>query len=128
LPEAVEVGCDRAQWICYEVDVAKAGEYDVELFMNRPDYSTKGLSADEGAKEGTIRLCVDPADKGSAEWKLPASWNSGTGWRQPQKSVGTQRVNLPAGRHKLIMRFDDIITQFTFFCKLVFREAVGPGQ
>ncbi len=130
LPEAVEVGGDRAQWICYEVDVAAAGEYEVELFMNRPDYSTKQATAGEADREGTIRLCLGQAgtaDRSLLEWKLASSWNSGNGWRTPQKSVGKQTVRLPAGRHKLIMRFDDITTQFTFFCKLVFSPAVKAG-
>lgn len=38
-PEAVEVGgIVSAKWITYEVEVAEAGDYEVELFMNRPDY------------------------------------------------------------------------------------------
>lgn len=129
LEEAVEVGGDRAKWICYEVEVAQAGEYQTELFMNRPDYSTKGLSAADGAREGTISLCLGQTgalgDK-LLEWQLPASWNSGAGWRNPQKAVGRQKVQLPAGRHKLILCFDGIETQFTFFCKLVFSPTAKP--
>ncbi len=35
-PEAVEVGgIVSAKWITYEVEVAEAGDYEVELFMNR---------------------------------------------------------------------------------------------
>lgn len=129
LPEAVEVGGDRARWICYEVEVAEAGEYEAELFMNRPDHATKGLSAADGAKEGTIRLCLGKTGEVGPqllEWKLPNSWNSGAGWRTPQKSVSQQKVTLPAGRHKLILFFDEINIQFTFFCKLEFRPA-GQG-
>lgn len=130
LPEAVEVGGDRAQWVSYEVDVAAAGEYEVELFMNRPDYATKDLSADESAGDGTIRLCLGQAGvagNGLLEWKLAPSWNSGAGWRVPQKSLGKQKVRLPAGRHKLLMFFDGISSQFTFFCKLVFSPVAKPG-
>ena len=131
LPEAVEVGGDRAQWVSYDIDVATAGEYEAELFMNRPDYGTKGLSPAEAAKEGTIRLCL--GEKGVAgptlqQWKLPMSWNSGAGWRTPQKSAGKQRVQLPAGRHKLVMYFDGINSPYTFFCKLVFTAAATPAK
>ncbi len=130
LQEAVEVGGDRARWICYEVEVAQAGQYEAELFMNRPDYVTKGLSAADGAREGTVRVCLGKTGEVGPQllaWKLPASWNSGAGWRSPQKSVGKQTVQLPAGRHKLIFFFDDFSTQFTFFCKLVFSPAAKPG-
>ena len=98
--------------------------------MNRPDYSTQGLSPAEGAREGTIRLCLGQTGAVGPQllaWKLPASWNSGVGWRSPQKSVGKQTVQLPAGRHKLIMFFDGINSQFTFFCKLVFSPAKPGG-
>ena len=61
------------------------------------------------------------------EWKLAPPWNSGAGWRVPQKSLGKQKVQLPAGRHKLVMSFDGISGQFTFFCKLVFSPAAKPG-
>ncbi|MGE5532323.1 MAG: hypothetical protein ACM3VW_09430, partial [Bacteroidota bacterium] len=128
--EAVEVGGDRAQWVCYDVDVAAAGEYEAELFMNRPDYATKGLSPADAAREGTIRLCLGQAGVPGATlqtWKLPMSWNSGAGWRTPQKSLGTQKIQLPAGHHKLIMFVDGINSQFTFFCKLVFTPATKPG-
>ena len=53
---------------------------------------------------------------------------AGRGWRSPQKSVGKQTVQLPAGRHKLILFFDGISTQFTFFCKLVLSPAARPGE
>lgn len=131
LPEAVEVGCDRAQWVCYEVDVEQGGQYDVELFMNRPDYSTRSLSPEEGAREGTIRLCLGQAGvlgEALAQWKLAAAWNSGGGWRVPQKSLGGKTVRLPAGRHKLVMCFDDINIHSTFFCRLVFTRAAGDDE
>lgn len=132
MEEAVEVGGDRARWICYDVDVAQPGEYEAELFMNRPDYATKGLSPADGAREGTIRLCLGATGAVGpqlAQWKLAASWNSGAGWRSPQKSVGRQTVRLPAGHHKLILFFDGINTQFTFFCKLVLSPATkAEGQ
>jgi beta-glucanase (GH16 family) len=123
LPEAVEVGCDRAQWVCYEVDIAAAGRYEAELFMNRPDYSTKSLSPEDKTPDGAVRMSLGPGGEPLLEWKLPAAWNSGYGWRTPQKSLGKQTVQLPAGRHKLIMSFDGIGIPSTFFCKLVFTPA-----
>ena len=126
LQEAVEVGGDRARWICYEVEVAQAGEYEAELFMNRPDHATKGLSAADGARESTIRVCLGKTGEVGPQllkWGLPASWNSGAGWRSPQKSLGKQKLRLPAGKHKLILFFDELNAQFTFFCKLVFTPA-----
>ena len=126
LPEAVEVGGDYAQWITYEVEVARAGEYEVELFMNRPDHSTRALSPADAATEEALRLHLgrngDPGEP-LLEWRIARSWNSGHGWRQPQKSLGTRRVRLPAGRHKLVLRGDEITVKFTFFCKMVFRPA-----
>jgi len=131
LPEAVEVGGDYAKWITYDVDVAAAGDYAVELFMNRPDYSTKNLDPATGAREETVRLNLGRTGAAGTpllEWKLPMSWNSGGGWRSPQKSLGTQTARLPAGRHKLVLFCDDITVKFTFFCKLVFTPAAKPGE
>ncbi|MHB8997139.1 MAG: family 16 glycosylhydrolase [Armatimonadota bacterium] len=122
LPEAIEVGGDRTAWACYEVEVAQAGEYNVELFMNRPDYSTKQLTADDKTPDGTVALSLGQtgvAGKRLLEWKLPATFTSGAGWRTPQKSAGTQKIKLPAGKQKLIMFFEEINIPFTFFCKLV---------
>lgn len=130
LPEAVEVGCDRAQWVCYEVEVAAAGQYEAELFMNRPDYSTKSRSPEDKTPDGTIRMSFAQngiPGKPLLEWKLPAGWNSGVGWRTPQKSLGKQTVQLPAGRHKLIVSVEEISIPSTFFCKLVFSPVPPAG-
>lgn len=131
LPEAVEVGGDYAKWITYDVEVAAAGEYEVELFMNRPDYSTRNQSATDPVREERLRLNLGAAGKagtGLLEWRLPTTWNSGTGWRSPQKPLGKQTVTLPAGRHKLILFCDEIGVQFTFFCKLVFTPVAAPAK
>ena len=123
LPEAVEVGGDYAQWVTYDVDIVAAGDYEVELFMNRPDYSTKNLDPTTAVREEAIRLNLGQTGNAGTTlltWRLPSSWNSGTGWRSPQKSLGKQTVRLPAGRHKLILLGDEISVKFTFFCKLVF--------
>jgi hypothetical protein len=127
----VEVGGDYAQWIAYEVDVASAGEYEVELFMNRPDYSTKNVDPATGARDETIRINL--GQSGSAgtplmSWQLATTWDSGVGWRNPQKSLGKQKVRLPAGRHKLILFCDEITVRFTFFCKLVFAPVPKPAE
>ena len=66
--------------------------------------------------------------EGLARWRLPAAWNSGVGWRVPQKSLGARTLRLPAGRHKLVMCFDDITIRSTLFCKLVFTKAAGGGE
>ena len=122
LPEAVEVGGDYAKWITYEVEVAKSGEYDVELFMNRPDYSVNRATPDPKRSEQLKLNLGEPGSPGTTllTWELPVSWQSGVGWRVPQKSLGIQRVKLPAGRHKLILFADEISIKFTFFCRLVF--------
>jgi len=127
----VEVGGDYAKWITYEVAVATAGEYEVELFMNRPDYSTKDVDPATGVRDETIRMNLGQSGSpGMAlmSWKLATAWNSGVGWRNPQKSVGKQRVQLPAGRHKLVLFGDEITVRFTFFCKLVFTPAPKPAE
>ena len=131
LPEAVEVGGDYAKWITYEVDVAATGDYEVELFMNRPDYSTKDLAPTAGARDETVRLNLGQTGAAGTpllEWRLPTSWNSGAGWRSPQRSLGTRTVRLPAGRHKLVLFCDEVSVKFTFFCKLVFSPAAKPGE
>ncbi len=123
LPEAVEVGGDYARWVTYEVEVTAAGEYDVEMFMNRPDYSTRNRAPTAPVREESVRLNLGgagTAGKAMLEWKLATTWNSGTGWRSPQKSLGKQTVRLPAGRHKLVLFCDEISVPFTFFCKAVF--------
>jgi hypothetical protein len=124
LPEAVEVGGDYAQWITYEVDVATAGEYEVELIMNRPNHSTKGMDPAADAPAETIRLNLGQTGKAGTPllaWKIPKSWNSGVGWRTPQKTLGKQKVRLPAGRHKLVLLCDEISVKFTYFCRLLFK-------
>ena len=92
-------------------------------FKNRPEYATKNRAPAATVQSGTIRLNLGEtgtAGKTLLTWPLAASWDSGPGWRTPQKSLGKQKVYLHAGRHKLIMFFDGFNEQFTFFCKLVF--------
>ncbi len=121
MPEAVGVGEGRASWITYEIDVAAAGEYDAELFMNRCDVHTPpGIGESAGSERVVLNLgSAGSAGEFLAAWPLPTTWNSGYGWRHPQKSVGVQRVRLPAGRHKLVFFGDEITIGNTFFCKLV---------
>lgn len=98
LPEAVEVGGSYAQWITYEVEVKAEGDYDVELYANRPDYWKK-QSPDLAIKNETIRLNLGEtgsAGTALAKWEISTGWDSGPGWRAPQKSLGKQRVHLPA--------------------------------
>jgi hypothetical protein len=131
LPEAVEVGGDYAQWITYDVEVAAAGDYEVELFMNRPDYSSKALDPTAKVRDEAIRLNlgeISTVGTTLLEWQLATSWNSGAGWRSPQKSLGKQTVRLPAGRHKLVLLCDQVSVKFTFFCKAVFTPAPKPGE
>jgi len=131
LPEAVGVGGSRARWVTYELDVAAAGEYEVELFMNRSDYYTKGGAPAAAARNEPIRLNLGQAGAPGTTlctWRLATSWDSGYGWRRPQKSLGKQTVRLPAGRHKLIMFCDGISVPGTFFCKLVFGPAAKPTE
>jgi hypothetical protein len=126
MPEAVGVGGSRARWITYEVEVAEAGEYEVALFMNRCDYYTKG--GKPGADQGQpIHLKFGEAGSAGrtlSTWQLPISWDSGYGWRRPQKLLGTQKVQLPAGRHKLVLDCKGITVRGTFFCMLEFRAVL----
>ena len=119
-PEAVGVGGSRAQWITYEVDVAETGDYEAELFMNRCDHYTKGVEAKTARREPVHLNLGRSGSAGSAllTWQLPTSWDSGYGWRRPTKSLGTQRVRLPAGRHKLVLVCDEVTVPGTFFCML----------
>jgi beta-glucanase (GH16 family) len=131
LPEAVEVGGDYAQWLTYEVEVAAAGEYEVEVFMNRPDYSTKDQDPAAKVRVETLRLNLGQSGAAGVpllSWPLATSWNSGAGWRAPQKSLGRQTVRLPAGRHKLVLFCNEVSVKFTFFCKLEFTPAATPEK
>jgi hypothetical protein len=131
LPEAVGVGGSRAKWITYEVEVAAAGAYEVELFMNRCDYYTGGQAGAVAVRDEPIHLNIGQpgtVGKNLATWRLATSWDSGYGWRAPQKSLGKQTVRLPAGPHKLIMVCDGITVPGTFFCKLVFTPVANPAE
>jgi len=101
-----------ARWVTYRVKVQEAGEYDVELFMNRPDYGRKGKDFSVTPDE-IVQLDVDRVK--AAEWKLPAAWDSGPGFRNPLNPMGRQRVTLTAGEHQLIVRFDRVKSAHAFF-------------
>lgn len=109
---AIPAGGANPLWVTYRVLVKEAGVYDVELLMNRPDYQRKGVDF-TGIPDDVIQLDVDKVK--AAEWKLPAGWDSGAGFRQPIKPVGKQRVTLTAGEHQLIVRFDRVRMAFTYF-------------
>jgi beta-glucanase (GH16 family) len=122
LPEAVEVGGSYAKWITYEVEVSEERDFDVELYANRPDYWKK-QSPDLAIRNETIRLNLGKSGSAGttlAKWEISTGWDSGPGWRVPQKSLGKQRVHLPAGRHKLVLFCDDIHVPYTFLCRMVF--------
>jgi len=101
-----------AGWVTYRVLVKEAGEYDVELFMNRPGHIQEGNDFTDHPDE-VIQLDVDKVK--AAEWRVPAAWVSGSGWRTPLKPVGKQSIILTAGEHQLIVRFDRIKTANAFF-------------
>ncbi len=109
-----------ALWTTYCVRVKEAGEYDVELLMNRPDFGRKGQDFSD-TPDGVVQLDVDKVKV--AEWKLPAAWDSGYGFRNPRKSIGKQRVTLPAGEHQLVVRFERIKSPNTYFGGFVFTRA-----
>lgn len=128
-PEAVEVGgLLSANWITYEVEVAEAGDYEVELFMNRPDYFKTESGRTMKEREEAVHLNLMNAGSNPlflANWKMNTLWDSGPRFRQPQISLGKQRVTLPVGRQKLLLSFGDITVPFTYFCKLVVTPAGG---
>ena len=129
LPEAVGVGGSRARWITYDVNVAATGDYEVELFMNRSE--TGGGDASAAVRNEPVRLNLGQAGASGrtvATWQLATSWDSGYGWRNPQKSLGMRTVRLPTGRHKLVLLCDEITVPGTFFCKLVFSPATKPAE
>ena len=106
-PEAIPVGGSGAcGWATYTVAVEKPGEYEVELFLNRPDYYTRGMAT--GEKTEVIQLDVD--QQKLAEWGVSSQWTSRPTWRVPIKPVGRQKVRLTVGQHKLIVRFDRVQT------------------
>jgi hypothetical protein len=58
-----------------------------------------------------------------AEWTMSSKWSSGKGWRDPVLPIGKQRIQLSAGKHQLILRFDRIKTVYTFLGGLEFTKA-----
>ena len=121
LETAIPVGASMARWVTYRVDVAETGDYEVELFMNRPDYAKRQGQDPATSRSETIRLDVDGAE--AARWELSATWYSGNSWRQPIKPVGRQRVHLTVGLHQLIVDFGDVKTAHTNFGGFEFRKA-----
>ncbi len=108
-----------ARWVTYRVHVVKSGEYDVELFMNRPDYGRKGKDF-SAIPDDVVQLEVDRVKV--AEWSLPAAWNSGYGFRNPTLPMGKRRVKLTAGDHQLIVRFGRAKSPHTFFGGFMFTK------
>ena len=108
-----------AQWVTYRVRVEETGEYDVELFMNRPDYGRKGKDF-SAVPDDVVQLDVDRVK--AAEWSLPAAWDSGYGFRNPLHPMGKRSVKLTAGDHQLIVRFDRVSTPHTYFGGFTFTK------
>ena len=119
---AIPAGGESSEpvWVTYQVNVAEAGEYDVELFMNRPETAVT-QSAHKPAAEEFIQLDVDGSKM--AEWTMSSKWSSGKKWRDPVLPIGKQRIKLSAGKHQLILRFDRLKTVYTFFGGLEFTKA-----
>jgi len=111
-----------ARWVTYRVHVEESGEYDVELFMNRPDYGRKGKDF-SAIPDDVVQLEVDRVKV--AEWSLPAAWNSGYGFRNPTLPMGKRRVKLTAGDHQLIVRFGRAKSPHTFFGGFMFTKKSG---
>jgi hypothetical protein len=118
---AIPVGASSASWVTYCVEVRETGDYDVELFMNRPDYAKRQGQDPAAGESEPIRLDVDGAAVGT--WNLSKAWYSGKGWRQPVKPIGRRRVHLAAGAHQLVVRFHGVRTGHTHFGGF---EFVGP--
>ncbi|MCK5801181.1 MAG: family 16 glycosylhydrolase [Lentisphaeria bacterium] len=121
LETAIPVGTSMASWVTYRIEVAETGDYDVELFMNRPDYEKRTGGAVQTDQSETIRLKLDGTE--AATWKLASTWYSGNSWRQPIKPIGQRRVHLTAGLHQLIVDFGGIKTAHTNFGGFEFRKA-----
>jgi len=120
LETAIPVGASMASWVTYRVDVAETGDYEVELFMNRPGWAKRQGQDPATGQPETIRLDVDGAEV--AMWELSSTWYSGNGWRNPIKPVGHRRVHLTAGAHQLIVRFDEVLTRHSHFGGFEFRK------
>lgn len=114
--DAIPVGFLSLYSVTYTVNVQSAGDYDVELFMNRPNFRFHWM---EGL--GNVELLI--ADKLIAKWSVSENWNSGLGWRAPSVGVGVKRIHLDAGEQKLLIRFDSIKRGYTYFCGLNFKLA-----
>ena len=122
IESAIPAGGESSEpaWVTYQVNVTEAGEYDVELFMNRPQTAVT-QSAHKPAEDEFIQLDVDGSKM--AEWTMSSKWSSGEKWRDPVLPIGKQRIKLSAGNHQLILRFDRVKTFYTFFGGLEFTKA-----
>jgi hypothetical protein len=122
IESAIPAGGESSEpaWVTYQVNVTEAGEYDVELFMNRPQTAVT-QSAHKPAEDEFIQLDVDGSKM--AEWTMSSKWSSGEKWRDPVLPIGKQRIQLSAGNHQLILRFDRVKTFYTFFGGLEFTKA-----
>ncbi|HPS08584.1 MAG TPA: family 16 glycosylhydrolase [Kiritimatiellia bacterium] len=115
-----------ARWVTYAVRMEESGEYDVELFMNRPDYGRKGKDF-SAVPDDVVQMEVDRVK--AAEWSLPAAWDSGHGFRNPLLPMGRRGVKLTAGDHQLIVRFDRARSPHTYFGGFTFTQKTAhlPG-
>jgi hypothetical protein len=118
---AIPAGGESSEpvWVTYQVNVTETGEYDVELFMNRPEAAVS-QSAHKPVAEEFIQLDVDGSKM--AEWTMSSKWSSGKNWRTPVLQIGKQRIKMSAGKHQLILRFDRMKTVYTFFGGLEFTK------
>lgn len=119
-PVALPAGPSAARaWKLVWSDGFDGTAVNTVISMRRDDAGFAGKSA-------PIQIWGTTAGDCDAVWSLPATWNSGNGWRKPRKSVGTRRVQLPAGCHKLVLLCDDISPSQTFFSKLIFTSVQAP--
>lgn len=91
--------------------------------MSRADYGRTGLNF-KNIPDGLVQLDVDKVK--ILEWRLPAAWDSGPGFRSPLKPIGKQSVMLTSGEHQLIVRFDGRAkSPHTFFGGFTFTRTHG---
>jgi beta-glucanase (GH16 family) len=118
---AVPVGRENARWITYQVSVEEAGTYEIELFMNRPDYQ-RDFARSQPERQEPVTLEIAGGNGALAQWPVSTHWDSGPGFRQPAKSLGKRTVTLAAGEQKIVLRFH-LEEPHTYFCGAGFNRA-----
>lgn len=107
----------RGMWVCYTVDVASAGSYQVAPSVARVD--GQGFASDQ-----RDRILLELDGQPLTEFAFGTDFTTGRQWWGDYKPLPAKNVRLPAGRHLLRVKFD--ATPFQFGGLTFNPEATSP--